>query len=143
MDKKPQRMDMDRAGILCNIAELVTREMEAVWAARQQRLQSLKLLRAMDSYRQAFMFVDVAVPQWKVLYMNEHAIERTGKVPGFCTAQIKPGGLVPTCSFEIQNRQLQAALSVCGHGCDPMAGSICARACQCHNRCVLRQSWIV
>jgi len=109
MDKKPQRMDMDRAGILCNIAELVTREMEAEWAARQQQLQSLKLLRAMDSYRQAFMFVDVAVPQWKVLYMNEHAIERTGKVPIFCTAQIKLGG--PCAHLLISNSKQTAASS--------------------------------
>lgn len=76
---KPQHMDLDRAAILCNIAELVTREIEANWAAQQQRLQCISLLRTMESYKQAFMFVDVAVPGWKVLYMNDHAVERTGK----------------------------------------------------------------
>ncbi|CAL5218358.1 g20 [Coccomyxa viridis] len=78
VDKKPQHMDLDRAAILCNIAELVTREIEANWAAQQQRLQCISLLRTMESYKQAFMFVDVAVPGWKVLYMNDHAVERTG-----------------------------------------------------------------
>ena len=71
-------MNLDSASFLCNIAELVTREMEKDWAIRQQRLQSLKMLRTMESYQQPFMFVDVSVPQWRVLYMNEHAIERTG-----------------------------------------------------------------
>ena len=78
VDQKPQRMNLDSASFLCNIAELVTREMEKDWAVRQQRLQSLKMLRTMESYQQPFMFVDVSVPQWRVLYMNEHAIERTG-----------------------------------------------------------------
>ena len=71
-------MDLDRASILCNIAELVTREIEAEWAMRQQRLQCMSLLRTMESYKQAFMFVDVAEPGWRVLYMNDHAVERTG-----------------------------------------------------------------
>lgn len=71
-------MDLDRASILCNIAELVTREIEADWAAQQQKLQCLTLLRTMESYKQAFMFVDVAAPGWRVLFMNDHAIERTG-----------------------------------------------------------------
>lgn len=73
-------MDLDRASILCNIAELVTREIEAEWAAAQQKVQCMSLLRTMESYKQAFMFVDVAVPGWKVLYMNDHAVERTGEI---------------------------------------------------------------
>ncbi len=79
VDRKPQHMDLDRASVLCNIAELVTREIEAEWAAAQQKVQCMSLLRTMESYKQAFMFVDVAVPGWKVLYMNDHAIERTGE----------------------------------------------------------------
>lgn len=81
IDKKPQQMDLDRAALLCNFAELVVREMEMEWAARQQRAQSLKLLRTMDAYKQAFMFVDVSAPQWRVLYLNDHAIQNTGKTP--------------------------------------------------------------
>ena len=84
VDKKPQRMDTDRANILCNIAELVTREIEADWAAQQQKLQCITLLRTMESYKQAFMFVDVAAPGWRVLFINDHAIERTGTPPVTC-----------------------------------------------------------
>lgn len=78
IDKRPQQMDQDRAAILCNIAELVTREMEMEWAARAQRAHTLGLLRTMDCYKEAFMFVDVSVSQWHVLYINEQAIQRTG-----------------------------------------------------------------
>lgn len=79
-------MDQERAAILCNIAELVTREMEMEWAARAQRAHTLRLLRSMDCYKAAFMFVDVSVSQWRVLYMNEQAIQKTGeslnRIPG-------------------------------------------------------------
>ena len=78
VDKKPQQMDIDRAALLCNFAELVVRELEAEWATRQQRLHSLRLLRAMDAYKQAFLFVDVSRPGWRVLYMNDEAMKRTG-----------------------------------------------------------------
>ena len=90
VDKKPQHMDLNRASILCNIAELVTREIEADWAAAQQRLTCMSLLRTMDSYKQAFMFVDVAVPGWRVLYMNEHAVERTGAHRKFTACLFRP-----------------------------------------------------
>ena len=78
VDQKPQQMDVDRAALLCNFAELVVRELEAGWAARQQRLHSLRLLRAMDAYKQAFLFVDASAPGWRVLYMNDEAMKRTG-----------------------------------------------------------------
>ena len=78
VDQKPQQMDVDRAALLCNFAELVVRELEAGWAARRQRLHSLRLLRAMDAYKQAFLFVDASRPGWRVLYMNDEAVKRTG-----------------------------------------------------------------
>lgn len=77
-------MDVDRAALLCNFAELVVRELEANWAARQQHLHSLRLLRAMDAYKQAFLFVDACAPGWRVLYMNDEAMKRTGAGPA-CT----------------------------------------------------------
>ena len=54
------------------------------WAARQQRLHSLRLLRAMDAYKQAFLFVDASAPGWRVLFMNDEAMKRTGAGPA-CT----------------------------------------------------------
>lgn len=78
MDQKPQRFDADRAAILCNMAELVVRELEAAWAAQYQRQHSLKLLRAMSCYSQAFLVVDTAQPGWAVLHANEALTEQTG-----------------------------------------------------------------
>ena len=37
VDQKPQKFDTERAAILCNLAELVVRELESTWAAQYQR----------------------------------------------------------------------------------------------------------
>ena len=36
-DQAPQKFDKERAGILCNLSELVVRELEATWAAEYQK----------------------------------------------------------------------------------------------------------
>ncbi len=84
-------MDQERAAILCNIAELVVREIEMQWAARAQRAHTLRLLRTMDCYKEAFMFVDVSVSQWRVLFMNEQAIQETGGFP-YCSSGLQDAG---------------------------------------------------
>ena len=48
---------------------------------RGRPLHSLRLLRAMDAYKQAFLFVDASAPGWRVLYMNDEAMKRTGAGP--------------------------------------------------------------
>ncbi len=37
VDQEPRKFDEERAAILCNLAELVVRELEAAWAAQYQR----------------------------------------------------------------------------------------------------------
>ena len=37
VDQEPQKFDTERAAILCNLAELVVRELESAWAAQYQR----------------------------------------------------------------------------------------------------------
>ena len=37
VDKKPQKFDTERAAILCNLAELIVRELESAWAVQYQR----------------------------------------------------------------------------------------------------------
>lgn len=52
LDQEPQPFDEGRAAILCNLAELVVRELEAAWAQRYAKSHSMKLIRAMDCYKQ-------------------------------------------------------------------------------------------
>ncbi len=40
VDQEPRKFDEERAAILCNLAELVVRELEAAWAAQYQRRQA-------------------------------------------------------------------------------------------------------
>ena len=39
---------------------------------------SLKLLRAMDSYKEPYLFVDVASPRWAIMHINEAVTQKTG-----------------------------------------------------------------
>ncbi|BDA44489.1 probable mitogen-activated protein kinase kinase kinase 11 at C-terminar half [Coccomyxa sp. Obi] len=78
VDQEPRKFDEERAAILCNLAELVVRELEATWAAQYQRRHSLKLIRAMSCYHQAFMVVDTSIPGWRILHANESLTEQTG-----------------------------------------------------------------
>ena len=138
VDQKPQRFDPERAAILCNLAELVVRELESAWAVQYQRRcltwlarlpaqkhpllaasssttdpaahtpqpswqgaqglwgeqapwqgnspdgvfllrrHSLKLLRAMDCYKEPYLFVDVASPRWAILHINDAVTQKTG-----------------------------------------------------------------
>ncbi|KAK9916182.1 hypothetical protein WJX75_009766 [Coccomyxa subellipsoidea] len=78
VDQKPRQFDEERAAILCNLAELVVRELEAAWAAQYQRRHSLKLMRAMSCYNQAFLVVDTSAPGWRILHTNESITAHTG-----------------------------------------------------------------
>ena len=81
MDQKPRQFDEERAAILCNLAELVVRELEAAWAAQYQRRHSLKLMRAMSCYNQAFLVVDTSAPGWRILHANDSITVHTGASP--------------------------------------------------------------
>jgi len=59
-------------------AELAAREVEASWAATYQRSHAARLLRALDCYTQAYIFVRADGPRWAVQHINEAAIKMTG-----------------------------------------------------------------
>jgi hypothetical protein len=80
VDQQPKQFDESRAAILCNLAELVVRELEATWASQYQRRHSLTLLRAIDCYERPFLFVDVTPPRWRIMHLNEAATEHTGEL---------------------------------------------------------------
>lgn len=44
---------------------------------------SLKLMRAMSCYNQAFMVVDTSTPGWRILHANDCLTEQTGVTPPF------------------------------------------------------------
>ena len=85
VDQKPRQFDEERAAILCNLAELVVRELEVAWAAQYQRRHSLKLMRAMSCYNQAFLLVDTSAPGWRILHANDSVTAHTGASPAITT----------------------------------------------------------
>ena len=54
------------------------REVEAAWALEYQKSHGERLLRALDCYDEAFMFVRADAPRWAIQHLNEAAIEMTG-----------------------------------------------------------------
>ena len=54
------------------------REVEAVWALEYQKSHADRLLRALDCYDDAFMFVRADEPRWAIQHLNEAAIDMTG-----------------------------------------------------------------
>ncbi|KAK9834124.1 hypothetical protein WJX81_000060 [Elliptochloris bilobata] len=77
-DSMPRTFDAERAMVMANMAELAVREVEAAWAAEYQKSHATQLLRALDCYEEAFMFVRADEPLWAVQHVNEAAIEMTG-----------------------------------------------------------------
>ncbi|KAK9827969.1 hypothetical protein WJX81_002964 [Elliptochloris bilobata] len=84
-DAAPRKFDAGRCSILNNMAELVVRELERVWALRHTRLAAAQmqqvgqgLLRAMDCFQEAIMMVDVREPGWRIMHLNQAAIQQTG-----------------------------------------------------------------
>ena len=59
-------------------AELAVREVEAAWALEYQKSHGERLLRALDCYEEAFLFVRADAPRWAIQHLNEAAIEMTG-----------------------------------------------------------------
>ena len=57
------------------------REVEAAWALEYQKSHGECLLRALDCYDEAFMFVRADAPRWAIQHLNEAAIEMTGAHP--------------------------------------------------------------
>ncbi len=76
---KPGKFDATRAQLLANFAELVVRQIEANWALKlQQKRDASQLARSLACYDLAYLLVDVAQPEWRVLYVNKAAQKQLG-----------------------------------------------------------------
>jgi len=73
-----QKSAAERVTARAHQAELAAREVEASWAATYQRSHAARLLRALDCYTQAYVFVRADGPRWAVQHINEAAIKMTG-----------------------------------------------------------------
>ena len=74
----PREFGAPQLGILNNLSELIVREIETACERAEQRLQSRKLLAAMDLYQDAFMLVDTTVHKWRILHLNLMAANEIG-----------------------------------------------------------------
>ena len=77
-DTKPRAFDSASAAILSNFAELVMRELEMDAVMKRQLSISKMLKRAMDCYQQGYLFVDVSVPGWRIMHVNQAFSTSTG-----------------------------------------------------------------
>lgn len=77
-DPKPRRFDSSSAAILSNFAELVVRELEMNAVMKRHLSMANMLKRAMDCYQQGYLFVDVAVPGWRIMHVNQAFSTCTG-----------------------------------------------------------------
>ena len=77
-DTKPRAFDSASAAILSNFAELVTRELEMNAVMKRQLSISNMLKRAFDCYHQGYLFVDVSVPGWRIMHVNQAFSTSTG-----------------------------------------------------------------
>ena len=77
-DQKPRSFDSDRVATLCNFSELLAREMEKTAVQAWKQTIAGALTRGMDCYQQAYLFVDVSAPRWRVMHVNPAFSSCTG-----------------------------------------------------------------
>ena len=78
----------EQVNILCNMAEIVVRLVEAAWAQGAARAATAtKLSRALSAYTVPLMFMDTGATrvgparEWRVLYLNSSATTLLGAPP--------------------------------------------------------------
>ena len=78
--QEPAEFDATRGQVLANITEFLVRQLEQKWAKSQARHSSVKLMRSLACYDEAFMFLDTSRQgDWRVLHMNKSASKLLGK----------------------------------------------------------------
>ncbi|KIY92470.1 mixed lineage protein kinase, partial [Monoraphidium neglectum] len=92
MGNKAQRFDATRAQVLANLAEMMVRQLEQKWA-RQLSNQSdvsaaVQRLRPLGAYDTPYLVVDTASSPWRVLHMNNPAIDMLGVEWGASYAEL-------------------------------------------------------
>ena len=97
MGQQARSFDATRAQLLANCSELLVRQLERRWALQRMQLQdAAALARPIACYDAAYLFVDAAGERWRVLHMNEPAIQQLGARLGARAAgqaTRPPGGL--------------------------------------------------
>eukprot|EP00877_Chromochloris_zofingiensis_P005777 jgi/Chrzof1/151/Cz01g05080.t1 len=79
LGQQPRQFDATRCQLLCNLGEMLVRQLEQNWVLRMQEENSgTRLLRSMSCYDAAYLFVDVSQQPWSVLHMNRAAIQKLG-----------------------------------------------------------------
>ncbi|KAK9825366.1 hypothetical protein WJX81_004837 [Elliptochloris bilobata] len=75
---RPRAADAGQGGILKHLACSVTKDLEAYWAAAAQDAHTMQVQGYLDEYRDAFLFVDTGTPGWRILHLNQAAIDKLG-----------------------------------------------------------------
>ena len=83
MGQEPRKFDAMRAQVLANMAEMLVRQLERQWALQLAEQKDMgRMMRSLSVYDMAYLFVDVGgagSSSWRVLHMNNNAIDRLGE----------------------------------------------------------------
>ncbi|KAG2454256.1 hypothetical protein HYH02_001289 [Chlamydomonas schloesseri] len=85
IDNKPRRFDAESCNMLANMAEMVVREIEKDKLIEAQKIKSEmlyrenhQLIRALDCFNEGIMLVNMSLPSWPILFVNEAWEKATG-----------------------------------------------------------------
>ncbi|PNW70925.1 hypothetical protein CHLRE_17g739250v5 [Chlamydomonas reinhardtii] len=85
IDNKPRQFDAESCNMLANMAEMVVREIEKDKLIEAQKIKSEmlyrennQLIRALDCFNEGIMLVNMSLPAWPILFVNEAWEKATG-----------------------------------------------------------------
>ncbi|GBF95008.1 hypothetical protein Rsub_07509 [Raphidocelis subcapitata] len=92
MGQRARKFDATRAQVLANLAEMMTRQLEARWArqlaAAGDVAGAVARLRPLAAYDAAYMVVDTSSSPWRVMHLNVPAIDALGVEWGASYAEL-------------------------------------------------------
>eukprot|EP00884_Botryococcus_braunii_P023548 jgi/Botrbrau1/9878/Bobra.0080s0013.1 len=75
---EPRTFDTQKSVILLNLAELITRKIESALALRELGMtKQSSIIRSIEAYSRAYLFLSVDKERWSILHMNGPAQEMT------------------------------------------------------------------
>ncbi|GLC39870.1 hypothetical protein PLESTF_000919300 [Pleodorina starrii] len=85
IDNKPRPFDAESCNMLANMAEMVVREIEKDLLLEAQKAKSAQLyrennqlIRALDCFSEGIMLVNMSLPTWPIMFVNEAWEKATG-----------------------------------------------------------------
>ncbi|GIL48868.1 hypothetical protein Vafri_5296 [Volvox africanus] len=85
IDNKPRSFDAESCNMLANMAEMVVREIEKDMLLEAQKAKSEQLyrennqlIRALDCFNEGIMLVNMSLPTWPIMFVNEAWEKATG-----------------------------------------------------------------